>query len=123
MLERLDDYDWENVFGFCGEGGSPSAPAPAHSVKGLEGEPRQYTREDVEKVLHAVDGENDGPPWWGVFEMKDGAFLFVSAGCDYTGWDCQASGESWWADTLERLLQWGLGDAERAEVAHLVKTR
>lgn len=122
MLTELDNYDWANVFAYCGEdSGSGGRTAPAAPTNGSDGGPRCYTREDVARILHRVDGENDGAEWWGVFEMEDGAFLLVSAGCDYTGWDCQASGNAWWADTLPILFQWGLGDAERAEAAHLLR--
>jgi len=46
------------------------------------------------KHLHACKfGENDGPDWIWIIEFKDGTFGWLKAGCDYTGWDCQASGK------------------------------
>lgn len=39
-----------------------------------------------------------------VFMVDDGAWVFLSAGCDTTGWDCQAGGTAEWADAREDLL-------------------
>lgn len=55
-------------------------------------------------VVHAdAEGDNDGPDWLAVVEFSDGRFGFVSAGCDYTGWDCQASGDIAYAPSLEEI--------------------
>ena len=43
--------------------------------------------ENIKRIVCAVDGENDESNWVGVFEMNDGRYLSISAGCDYTGWD------------------------------------
>lgn len=42
--------------------------------------------EQVARVVATANGEADGDDWLGVFEMKDGRFAVVRAGCDYTGW-------------------------------------
>lgn len=76
MLPRLDTYDWEEVFKY--------AASPARVVTG-EFE-RGFTREDVFRIVAADEGENDGPEWVGVFELNDGRFVSIEAGCDYTGW-------------------------------------
>jgi hypothetical protein len=48
----------------------------------------------VEEILAYSDGENEGPDWIGVFYMGEPylKYAIVAAGCDYTGWDCQAGG-------------------------------
>ena len=51
------------------------------------------------------DGENDGDEWIAVFRLKDGKFAYLEAGCDFTGWDCQAGGVSYTADSLEALCR------------------
>lgn len=103
--ELLESYNWEQAFleanqRIDGVGENPPSTA-------------QFTREDVVDILHSDEGENDGAPWVGVFRLNDGRFLFVTAGCDYTGWDCQASGSAAVASTLEQLIRFGLGDQER----------
>lgn len=49
---------------------------------------------DIERVIYARDGENDGADWLLLVELKGGGFGTLSAGCDYTGWGCQESGTS-----------------------------
>jgi hypothetical protein len=79
ILERIDDYDWEQAFGF----------AP-------------FTREEVAEVIAAEDGQNDGDSWVGIFRLRDGRIGYLKAGCDYTGWDCQAGGTG---DTRRTLAE------------------
>jgi hypothetical protein len=81
--ELLKDYDWEEVFKYALDG-----------VK----------REDVAEVVASVDGVNDGAAWSGVFRLKDGRFMFISASCDYTGWGCQEGGSAEGRPTLAELV-------------------
>ena len=67
----------------------------------------------VSEVLAMAEGENDGDNWVGVFRTKGGAFLYVTAGCDYTGWDCQASGSHETRRTLEQLVRECCTDDDR----------
>lgn len=41
---------------------------------------------DIDAVLLLRDGENDGPSWCGLFHIKDGRYVWIDGGCDYTGW-------------------------------------
>jgi hypothetical protein len=78
MPERLNNYDWEEAFGYAGK------PDP---IPGFDGSAASFAREDV-VAIHAIDdGANDGDEWIGVFELADGRFACLRAGCDYTGWD------------------------------------
>ena len=74
--------------------------------------------DDIEELLASVNGENDGEDWSCIVKMKDGRFAFVTAGCDYTGWDCQAGGRSFVAASLEELRFYCLSarEQERLEV-------
>ena len=49
---------------------------------------------DISKLIFAKEGENDGESWKLIVELKDGTFGWLVAGCDYSGWDCQANGTS-----------------------------
>jgi hypothetical protein len=103
MLERLDNYDWEEAFAYAN-------PQP---TAGYTGRIDRFVREDVAEIIAIDDGENEGRDWVGVFHLKDGRFAFLSAGCDYTGWDCQAGGSSWVAADLPSLIRWGLRAEDR----------
>lgn len=64
--------------------------------------------DDIAEIRNASEGCNDGDDWviWG--RLKDGRWFYLHAGCDYTGWDCQASGDSSVADTEEELIRMGM---------------
>jgi hypothetical protein len=80
MLERLNDYDWENVFGE----GDCGCDVEAVGSCAIEPKPN---REDVTEILAIQNGERDGANWIGVFKLKDGRYVYATGGCDYTGWD------------------------------------
>ena len=83
-LEQLNDsYDWREAFKYATDG---------------------VEMADVVKVVASIDGENDGPSWQGVFKLKDGRFMYLSASCDYTGWGCQEGGSAECQPTLRRLV-------------------
>ena len=98
MLERINDYNWAEAFGFAGDNGGQdhvgyySAPCTIEQVERVPGQQNLVSnapclREDVEAIIAIDDGENDEANWLGLFKMKDGRYLALSAGCDYTGWD------------------------------------
>lgn len=111
MLKELDCYDWDEVFGE-GSGGNCTAIEPDRAP----GDPvltTTFSREDVSLIKGQVEGENDGPDWivWG--QLKDGRWFIAMAGCDYTGWDCQASNHGSVASTEDGLIRFGMTDEER----------
>ena len=69
--EMKSDYDWKEAWEFA-----------------------QADMDDVDEILASDDGCNEGPNWICVAKLKNGTFLVLRAGCDYTGWDCQAGGNS-----------------------------
>ena len=116
MVTDPESYEWREAFGYAGEpntNGSPNLEAAAPGMLvGLE----PFTRRDIAAVYGAVQGDNGGLPWiaWGV--LNDGRWFALKAGCDYTGWDCQASGECIMADTRENLERFGMDDEFRARL-------
>lgn len=46
---------------------------------------------DIAKVLAVFEGENDGHDWHWILRLNDDRFIYLTGGCDYTGWDCQSS--------------------------------
>lgn len=109
------DYDWREAFGFVG---TPDTCAGGHSALEVRGGPaakgtaQEFDIANVTEVLAACAGENDGAEWLAIVRCQN-AFLFVAAGCDYTGWDCQAGGHGVWSLSLDDLWRWGVGEEHR----------
>lgn len=127
MIAELDSYDWAEVFGYAGEPGhdansAGSAPVPAvppgDPTEGQDQPP--VLREDVTRIIAQREGENEGPQWLILGAAKGGRFFFIEAGCDYTGWDCQAGGTCRVSPSLEALWRWGVTDEERRALAPLM---
>lgn len=122
--ERIRGYDWEMAFQCCGavedaEGSWPTSCHNTPSVSAALGSTvsaEPFQRVDVAEVIATSDGENDGANWVGVFRLKDGRFAFLSAGCDYTGWDCQSGGHAIVSHDLDHLRQFGLDDTARGRL-------
>lgn len=113
MKPELNDYDWAEVFGE-GSGGNctPIHPSPQPPTTNMD--VTTFGREDVEDILAMEAGENDGPAWIIYGKLKDGRFFAARGGCDYTGWDCQASNSGDVALTREDIERFGLSDDERS---------
>ena len=60
-----------------------------------------FTFQDIQEIIKAKEGENDGKDWKLLVKLKSGKFGWLSAGCDYSGWDCQADGESGICETQQ----------------------
>lgn len=112
--ELLASYDWAEVFADESSGNTDKRTDIAPPGNQVSIEPA--SRSDVAEIIAAVNGENDGQDWLGVFLLKDGRYLVASGGCDYTGWDCQASNNLTVCATLEDVLQFGLTGGERARL-------
>lgn len=81
----LTDSDWAQVFADENDGNvskNTDACPPGSDV-----DTAPPSRTDVVEIIAAVNGENDGQDWEGVFRLADGRYLLASGGCDYTGWD------------------------------------
>jgi hypothetical protein len=90
--EELDSWDWKEAFGYAGEVGTCAPthqddPAPFAVEQGGPVSIEPVSRWMVKRIIALSEGEPDGAAWLGFFELLDGRFLFLEAGCDYTGWD------------------------------------
>lgn len=74
----------------------------------------------LSRVMASADGENDEANWLAIFKLADGRYAFLSAGCDYTGWDCSASGSLQYAETLAELCRMCLGEDDRQRLGFTV---
>lgn len=82
LADLLASSDWEEAFSY----------AP-------------FNRGDVVEVLHSVEGQNDGDSWVGIFRLADGRFGYLTAWCDFTGWDCQANGHGDTRATIDDVIR------------------
>lgn len=102
-----EDYDWKEAFVYAGT---------IRTATGCSEEP--FGMDDVDVVLKASPGENDGPSWLMVGKLKDGRFFILDAGCDYTGWDCQAGGDASVAQSLAELIRMGMTNEHRERLGY-----
>ena len=42
---------------------------------------------DIERVAAVVEGEHDEAAWHWLLALTEGRFVYLTGGCDYTGWD------------------------------------
>ena len=70
--------------------------------------PRVVEPTDIAETLYA-----DEAAWLAVVKMVDGRYAFIEASCDYTGWDCQASGSISYAVSVEELCRFSMDDHQR----------
>lgn len=116
-------YDWDSVFAFAGDPKGDRGNAngsQAHPVQGLDREPMRIHRAHVTKIHAQYEGENDGASWEMLFSFTTPAgedlYGYVTAGCDYTGWDCQAGGSAFFGETLAEVLIFGVGDTTHMDL-------
>lgn len=71
----------------------------------LEYNPQKgYTVDDIEIVLAVWEGANEGDDWRWILQLKNGSYVLLEGGCDYTGWDCQSWATSWFFASVEEAL-------------------
>jgi hypothetical protein len=103
-LAELEGSDWQNAFCYANN------LAPVLDDDALQS---SFGIGDISEILAAEAGDNDGPDWIILMRLKDGRYAFLSAGCDYTGWDCVAIGNASVANDLQKLIRFGMGSGER----------
>lgn len=104
VTELQNDYDWKEAFAYAEE---PSR------CEGADCDVTPVLIGDVARVYHLRVGENDGASWLCIGRTKDGRVFYLTAWCDYTGWDCRASGQCWVSNDMDNLLQFGIDDDAR----------
>lgn len=116
-IRQLFSYDWQCAFEYAGDDSASRAALASPNVStciGSTAPASDVLRSEVKRIIWISEGENDGRDWLIVTEQNDGRFAFLCAGCDYTGWDCQASGHCIVSHDLNHLVQYGLTDDARA---------
>ena len=59
------------------------------------------------------EGMNDEEPWYCLAKLDNGAFIFYTASCDYTGFDCQGGMGLTIASSLEKLVAYEMTEQQR----------
>lgn len=90
IAELAGDYDWCEAF----------------SVSG-------YSLGDVREIVAFNEGANDEESWIILFKSTNERFVFLTAWCDYTGWDCQSGGNYYMSTDLRDLVLGQMGDEDR----------
>lgn len=105
--EFAADSNWRWALKHNPQGFTPS------KTEGFEGSIDPFTFDDIVEVIACVEGEGDGPDWLAAVRLQDNRLIFIVAGCDYTGWDCQSDMRSVAAATLPELIRWGMSEEQR----------
>lgn len=86
-LEPLRSYDWKEAFAYAGEPESCRNPQVTPALPNDDISLTPFCRADVEAIIAQDEGKRDGRNWLCAGKLLDGRYFFLSAGCDYTGWD------------------------------------
>ncbi len=124
LPEEIRGDDWEMAFQCCGPAeedsyGAYNTPSVSAAIDKSHVLTDPFRRVDVKRVIAAYTESTEGygqVDVLGVFELNDGRFAFLTAGCDTTGWDCQSGGHAIVDDDLDHLIQFGLGAEERSKL-------
>lgn len=111
LKQLRSDGDWAQVFADQSEGCTDKTVSKAPPGSTVSDEP--MTRKDVAEVIAAVNGENDGESWLGVFLLKDGRYLVASGGCGYTGWEVNSGNHLIVCKNMRDVKNFGLTTDER----------
>lgn len=110
-LPDLTEYDWSSAFDEANSDVRRSHPTD----KSVSINPINIG--DIETILAWDLGANDEEDWLLMGLAKDGRAFMMSAGCDYTGWDCQASGTMTVAANPIQLMAFGMTTEESNRLA------
>ena len=92
-LELIEEYDWREAF-------SAAELDPAK----------------VASIEARCDGENDEMDWACFGQLADGQWFVLTAGCDYTGWDCRGWGQYEAFATREEAIMKGMDSETRVRL-------
>ena len=116
-MNELDACEWETIFQRLG---APVAACP--HVKGHSHPEHPCVRdllvpfpgrEEIRRMIWAVEGEPHHRPRIALFEVSDGRTCGVVATCCGAGWECHAACELYVARDLETLWRFGVGEEGR----------
>ncbi len=110
LSKMMNDYAWCEAMAI--------AKSP-YAVEGYTGPLTFNGWDDIADIVACDNGENDGRAWIALFQLKDGRYLWLSASCDCTGWDCRANGFTQIGDVLDVMVKFALGTEDRHRLGFL----
>lgn len=98
---ELQEYNWDEAFGVAGDlletGYDDINEDSYNKIKHNSADIRPsreqnislvpFDRRDIQQLIAYAEGERDRLRWLALMKLWDGRYAFLSAGCDYTGWD------------------------------------
>ena len=84
---KVEDSDWNFVFEYASNTGYGAEGTSINKIDNENVSTDWFSLKDVDKIIASYEGENDGPDWLAVGQLKDKRYFFISAECDYTGWE------------------------------------
>jgi len=86
----------------------------------LIGQPETYKagkqfHKKIKYFIWCQEGQNDEKPWLLLCQLYNGKYVYYTAYCDYTGFDCQGGMSLYIASTVKILVEMAMSDAERAK--------
>ena len=58
------------------------------------------------------EGQNEEESWYCLCKLTNGTYVYYTARCDFTGFDCQGEMILWSSTDSAILLQYAMGDAD-----------
>ena len=107
--EIREDYDWQEALSYASwnSGGELEPAIPGDNI-----DCSTFAMDDILFIMGMDEGENDASDWIVYGKLKDGRWFFLSAWCDYTGWDCQAGGRAVVAKDRVAIETFGISEEE-----------
>lgn len=119
MKKKLNTYDWAAAFNVAQGGDYDSLPQKSNADWALsepeQGEIPVFSRDDVTVIYAIVEGTNDEEEWLLLGKAK-GLYFYLSAGCDYTGWDCRSNGRVCVARSKARIINFAITPEEKVRL-------
>ena len=66
-------------------------------------------------------GENDGDSWNLLCYLSNGVYVYMSAWCDYTGFDCQGEVILWSSKKMQTLIDMALSNEDRRKLMKILE--
>ena len=71
---------------------------------------------NIKRCYWINEGENDGDSWNLLCYLKNGVYVYMSAWCDYTGFDCQGEIILWSSKKIQTLIDMALSNEDRRKL-------
>ena len=83
-------------------------------IIGHESAPIANFPNNIETYFWTHEGSNDDESWYCLCKLMNGSYVYYTARCDYTGFDCQGEMILWSSNDPATLIQYAMGEADYA---------